>query len=104
MTVQEDQFTGEDDQSLGGVAIEGLETTVEQLYQLAGIAAGWGIFELAGRIEGDTGLGGIGNHESDLWLVSQCHEGCVLCIGIQGTADDIDTLKCVHGLAVLATL
>ena len=40
MTVQEDQFTGEDDQSLGHVTAERLVTAVKQLHQFAGITAG----------------------------------------------------------------
>ena len=104
MTVQEDQLTGEDDQSLCGVAVEGLITTVQQLYQLARIRAGGRILEFACGVEGDTSLRRVRDHEADLRLICQCHEGSVLRIGVQRTADDVDALQRVHGLAVLTTL
>ncbi len=104
MTVEEDQLTGEDDKSLRGIAVEGLITTVQQLYKLTGIAAGRCIFELTVGIEGDTGLSSVRDDETDLGLVSQCHEGGILGVGVQRTANDVDTLQRVHGLAVLTTL
>ncbi len=59
VTIEEDQLTGEDNQSLRHIAVEGLITTVQQLYEFAGIAAGRCIFELTVGIEGDTGLSGV---------------------------------------------
>ena len=104
MTVEEDQFTGEDDKSFGLVTVEGLVTTVEQLHELAGIAAGGRIFELTVGVEGNAGLSGVRDHETYLGLVGQCHEGGILGVRVQRTADDIDTLQGVYGLAVLTTL
>ena len=37
-------------------------------------------------------------------MVGQCHEGCVLRIGVQTAADDVNTLQRVDGLAVLTSL
>ena len=104
MTVQEDQLTGEDDEALASVATERLVTTVQQLNQFAGIATGRCIVDLTAGIEGDTGLGGIGNHEAYLRLGGQCHEGGMLGIGVQRTTDDVDALQCVHGLTILTPL
>ena len=92
MTVQEDQLTGEDDQSLRGIAVEGLVATIQQLYQLTGVAAGGSILQFAAGVECDTGLRGVRDHEADLGLVGQRHEGGILSIGVQRAADHIDTL------------
>ncbi len=104
MAVQEDEFTGEDDEALRGVAVEGLVAAVEQLYQFAGVAAGGSVIQFAGGVEGNAGLGGVRNDEANLWLVGQCHVGLVLSVGVQTAADDVDTLQRVDGLAVLTTL
>ena len=104
MSVQEDQLTGEDDQSLCGIAVEGLIAAIQQLHQLTGIRTCRCILQLTAGVEGDTGFCGVRDHETDLGLVSQCHESSILGIGIQRTADHVDTLKGVHGLAVLTTL
>ena len=92
MTIEEDQFTGENDQTLRGIAIERLVTAIEQLHQFPGITAGRSILQFTGRIEGNTSLRGVRYHKTDFGLVCQCHEGRVLCIGVQGPTDDIDTL------------
>jgi len=104
MTVQEDQFTGEDDQSLRHVTAERLVTAVEQLHQFAGIRRGGRVLQLTRGVEGDARLRGVGDHETDLGLVGQCHEGGVLRIGVQGPADHVDALQRVYGLTVLAAL
>ena len=104
VTVQEYELAGEDNQALGGITVEGLVAAIEQLHELARIAAGRSIFELARRVEGDTGLCGVGDDEANLGLVSQGHEGSVLRIGVQGAADDVDALQGVHGLAILTSL
>ncbi len=104
MAVEEDQFAGEDDQALGGVAVEGLIAAVEQLHQFAGVRRGGFVVQLTGGIEGDAGLGGVGDDETDFGLFGQCQEGIVLRVGIQAAANDVDTLEGVHRLAVLAAL
>ena len=104
VAVQENQLAGEDDQSLGLVAVECLIAAIQQLYQLTGIAAGGSILQLTAGIEGDTGLSGVRDHETNLGLIGQSHEGSVLSIGVQRAADHVDTLEGVHGLAVLTTL
>ena len=73
VTVEEDKLAGEDDEALGGVAIEGLIAAVEQLYELAGIGAGGLVVELAGGVEGDAGLGSVRDDETHLRLVGQSH-------------------------------
>ena len=92
MAIEEDQLTREDDQALGRITVERLETTIEQLNQFARIRAGGRIFELTAWIEGDTSLSGVRDDETDLWLIGECHEGSVLCVGVECTADHIDTL------------
>jgi hypothetical protein len=104
VSVQEDQLTWEDDQTLGLVAVECLIATIEQLYQLAGIRRSRGILQFAGRIEGDTSLSGVRNHEADFGLIGQCHESSVLCVRIQCATNHVDTLQGVYGLTVLAAL
>jgi len=104
VAVQEDELAGEDDEALRGVAVKGLIAAIEQLHELAGIGTGGSVLQLAGRIEGDAGLGGVGDDEADLGLVGQRQEGSILRVGVQRAADDVDTLEGVDGLAVLATL
>ena len=104
VSVEEDQLAGHDNQTFSGVSIEGLETTVEQLHQLTRIAAGRLVRELASIIKGDTGLCGVRDYKANLRLLGQCHEGCVLRVGVQCPADNIDAFEGVHGLTVDSSL
>ena len=104
MAVQENQLAGHDDEALLGVAAEGLIAAVQQLNQLAGIAAGRGVAQLAGGVEGNTGLGGVRYHKTYLGLVGQRHEGLVLGVGVQGARNHVDALQTVHSLTVLTAL
>ena len=104
VAVQENQLAGEDNQALRGVAVEGLPAAVEQLHQLAGIAAGGSVVQFAGGVEGDAGLGGVRDDEANLGLVGQSHEGGILAVWVQGAANHVDALQRIHGLAVLAAL
>ena len=47
MAVEEDELAREDDKSLRWVAVKGLPTTVEQLYELARVRGGWSVVEFA---------------------------------------------------------
>ena len=102
--VQEDQLAGHDDESFGRVAVKGLETTIQQLHQFTRITASWLVMELARVIKGNTRLSGVRDHKANLGLLSQCHEGRVLRVGVQGPADHIDTFEGVHWLAIHAAL
>ena len=104
VTVQENKLTGEDDESLRGVTVESLPAAVQQLHQLTGIRTGGFVLQLAGGVKSDTCFGGVRNHEANLRLVSQSHEGIILGVGVQCAADNVDALQGVHGLTVLAAL
>ena len=93
VTIEEDEFARHDDETLRGAAVESLIAAIEQLHEFAGIAAGRSIREFAGGIESDTSLCRVGDDKTNLWLVGQCHECCILAIGIEGTADDVDTCE-----------
>ena len=104
VSVQEDQLTWEDNQTLGLVALESLIAAIEQLNQLAGIRRSRRILQLTSGVEGDTSLCGVRNHEADFGLISERHESGVLGIGVQCATNHVDTLQSVNGLTVLATL
>ena len=78
VTVEEDELTRHEDEALLGVTVECLETTIEQLSQLTWIRRSRSVGELAVRIESNSSLGGVRDHETDVWLLSQGHESCVL--------------------------
>lgn len=104
VAVEEDELAGHQDESLRGVAAEGLVATEQQLRQLAGIAAGGFVVELAGGVEGDASLGGVADDEADLGLVGKGHEGLVLGVEVQRAADDVDAVEAVDDLAVQLAL
>ena len=104
VSVQENQLARHDDEAFLRVAAESLEAAVEQLCQFARIARCGRVAQFAGRVERDARLGGVGDDETDLGLVCQSHERCVLCVRVQRAADHVDTVHAVHGLAVLTTL
>ena len=104
MAVEEDELARHDDQALLRVTVEGLETAIKQLHKLAGIAACGSITELAGVIESNAGLRGVGDDETNLGLLSECHVGCILAVGIQSTADDVDAFQRVHCLTIQTSL
>ena len=104
MSVQENQFTRHDDQSLVSSTVECLETAIEQLRQLARIRRSRCIGQLARRVKSDTGFSGVGNDKTNLWLVCQCHESLILAIRIECTANAVDASERIHLLSVQATL
>ena len=104
MAVEENQLTGEEDKSFSGIAVEGLDTTVEQLGELAGIAGCWSVRQLARRVEVNARLGGVGDDEPYVRLFGKGHEGRVLRVGVEHTADDVDAVQRIDGFALLASL
>ena len=104
MAVEEDKLTGEDDEALGGIAVEGLIAAIEQLYQFAGIRSCRLVLQLAFGVESNAGLCCVGNHKAHLWLLGKSHVGIKLCIGVHTATDNVDALQRVHWLAVLTTL
>ena len=104
VSIEEDELTRHDDKSLRLIALESLETTIEQLNELAWIAGCRSIGEFASRVEGDASLSGVGNHETNLWLVSQSEECGVLSVRIERTADAVDAGEGVHLLAIETSL
>jgi hypothetical protein len=93
MAIEEDQLARHDDKALLRIALEGLETTIEELGELARIRRSRSIGELACVIECDTSLSGVRDHEANLRLLSKSHEGCILAIRVKSTADDINTVE-----------
>ena len=59
MSIEENQLARHDDESLFGISVEGLETPVEQLRELARIAGGWGVAQFAGGVKVDARFGGV---------------------------------------------
>ena len=104
VTVQENQLARHKDQTFLRIAVECFVATEEQLNELARISRCRGIREFAGIIKRDSGLGGVRNHETDLRLVGKSHEGCVLAVRIQRTADHVNTLERVDCLAIQTAL
>ena len=102
--VQENQLTRHDNQSLISSAIESLETTIEQLRELAWIGRSGCVSELAGRVESDARLSGVADDKTNLWLLCQCHECLILAVWIEGTTDAVDACERVDLLSVQATL
>ncbi len=104
LAVFEYQLAREEDHALGRIALEELVPMVQELGQFAGIGGRGGILELAGRIEGDARLGGIGDDETHLRLLGQLHISLEIGIGVDSPADDINQVHAVHRLAVQESL
>ena len=77
---------------------------VEQLGELAGIRRCRSVGKLACRVEGYSGLGGIGNHETYFRLLREGHVGGEIGIGVDAPGDDVDKVHAVHGLPVQEAL
>ena len=77
---------------------------VEELYELAGVGGGRGVIELAGRVEGDARLCGIGYNETDLRLFCQFHVCVEVAVGVDAAADDVYHLYRVHLPALVDAL
>ena len=93
-----------DDKAFALVALERLETTEQQLGQLARIRRCGGVAELAVRVERNAGFRGVGDNETDFGLVGKRHECRVLRIGIQCAADAVDTREAVYRFTVQTAL
>ena len=104
MTVLEDEFARHDDKSFGRVAVESTEAVVEQLRELAGIRGRRRIVQPTSGVEGNTGLGGVGDDKAHIGLRGQCQESSMVDIGIHRAADAVNEFKGVHGLTVDETL
>ena len=104
MSVQENQLTRHDDESFVSCSVESFEATIEQLSEFARIGRGWCISQLAGRVESDASLCGVGDDEANLWLLSQSHEGLILAIRIEGSADAVNAGEGVDLLTIQTSL
>jgi hypothetical protein len=104
VTVLEDKLAGHDDEALVGSAVECLVTTIQELGELAGIRSGRTVRELAGVIVGDTGLGGVGDHETHLGLVGQCEECVGLGEGAETAADYVNAGERIDHFAIETAL
>ena len=100
LAVVVDQLTGQDQQA----ALAGVVTLQQHLSHLAGEGCGGHIFQLAGRIVDDTGLGGVGNDDFQIVADSHFHHLTVAfgLIGIQAAGHAGDNTLVVHLLTVLA--
>ncbi len=100
MSVEEDEFAGEDDETLRWVAMEERETMVEQLGEFGRIGTGGRVREATGGVESDARLGGVRDDEADVFLFRQADELLILRVGIECTTDDVYQLKRVDGLSL----
>jgi hypothetical protein len=82
ISVQEDQFAGEDDQSFAFISVESFEAVIKQLGQFARIRGSRRVIQFAGRIEGYSRFGGIGDNETHFRLFGQSDKGIVIRIWI----------------------
>ena len=62
------------------------------------------VSEFAGRVESDSGLGGVGDYESHFRLLGKCEELFEIPVRVDAPADDIDHLNGIHGLALVDAL
>ena len=104
VTVQEDKLARHDDKTLLRITIKELVAVEQQLNQLAWVAAGRSICKLALVVESDTSLCSVRDYEANLRLLCQSHVSQILCVRVDGTADNIDTLKAIYSLAIETTL
>ena len=104
LAVFEDELAGEDDKALVCGAFEILEAVIEKLGELAGIAACGLVGELAGGIEGDAGLGGVGNHKTDFGLFGKFEVSLKVLVGVEAAGNHVNEVQAVHGLTVLKAL
>ena len=72
--------------------------------QLARIRSCRCIIQFTRRIESDTGFSGIGNNKAHLRLFRQLHELCILCIGVQCTADNVNHCEAINNFAFVQSL
>ena len=104
VAVFEDKLAGHDDEAFVSCSVEGFESAVEELCELAGIRCGGAVVELAFGIEGDAGFGGVGDDEAHFGLVGQREEGVELGEGAETAADHVDTGEGVDHFAVETAL
>ena len=102
--VLKNQLAGEDYETFALVALEILVTVIQQLGQLAGIGACGSVGKLAGGIERDAGLGGIGDHETHLGLLCKGQICLEIFVGVEASGHHIYQIHTVHRLAVLQAL
>ena len=104
LAVQEDKLAGEDDESLAHIALEILIAMIEQLDEFTRIGTSGCISELAGRVESDTGLGGVGDDETHLWLLGELQVFLKVAVGIDAAGYYVDEVDTVNGFAIEETL
>ena len=66
MPVLEDEFARHDDKSFGGVTVEGTETVIEQLSELARIRGRRSVVQATSRVKRDASLGGVGDDKAHI--------------------------------------
>ena len=77
---------------------------VQELDQLAGVGGGGGIVKPAGGVEGDAGLGRVGDYEAYLRLLGQFHICVEVAVRVDAAADDVYHLYGVHLPALIDAL
>ena len=77
---------------------------VEQLGELAWIAQCRCVLELAGRVEGDAGLGGVAHDKPCIFCLGQPQVGSMVLVGVDGTRDALYPLYLVDDLSLLHAL
>ena len=104
LPVVEDEFAGQDDESLGTVPVEMFPAVVEQLGELARIAQGRRILEAALRVEGDARLRGVAHHEAHPFLFGQPQVSLMVLIGIDGSGNAVHPLHLIDDRTLLHAL
>ena len=98
-----DQLAGQDDKSFSFLVSECLETAVEELGQFGRIAGRGCFLKSAGRIIGDTCLGGITGNETEFRIFCAFHYFFIVAVYIQATADAGDDPFVIDFLTVFKT-
>ena len=104
LSVQEDKLAGENDESLVGRTVEIFIAVIQELNELAGVARCGLVGELALGIEGESGLGGIGDDESHFGLFSEFEILFELSVRVEAAADDVNHIDAVNDVAVVKPL
>ncbi len=78
MAVFEDKLAGHNDEALVGSTVESLESTVEELCELAGIRSCGAVRQLAFGVECDACFSGVRDNEAHFGLIGEREEGIEL--------------------------
>ena len=98
VAVMVDELAGQDDKALQAL----LPAPVQEHGELAGEAGRRRIVKLAGGVEDDAGLGGVGHQEAEVGILGLIQQTLEVLIGVIAALDAGDDTLAVHLLAILA--